>query len=160
MVEKALVDCSYAIDEEIIKEDIGFVHKIMSGNEDVVDRIIKASKTLEKELKDADLTTADEKLKPLIDVFAKNKDKVTYSFDTFENGVIRIFETQDESIVSQLHAAADSLQTTEEERAKAEAAVIEKPAEEEAADIEEWDPDKVDAEEQDSEDIPEENKQI
>jgi hypothetical protein len=160
MVEKALIDCSYDIDEEIIKEDAGFVHKIMSGNEDVVDRIIKASKKLEKELKDADLTTADEKLRPLLEIFAKNKGKITYSFDTFDNGVIRIFETEDENIVSQLHDAAESLQTTEEERAKAEAASLEKSSvvEEEAAELEEWDPDKVDVEESDSEDISEEDK--
>lgn len=156
MVEKALVDCSYVIDEEIIKEDTGFVHKIVSNNSDVVDRIIKASKTLEKELKDADLTTADEKLKPLLELFAKNKGKISYSFDKFENGVIRVFETQDENIVSKLHDAADSLQTTEKERSKSESAAVEKPSEEEAANIEEWNPDEASEEESESEDASKE----
>lgn len=156
MVEKALVDCCCAIDEEIIKEDMGFVQKIVSNNGDVVDRIIKASKKLDKELKDVDLTTADEKLKPLLELFAKNKGKISYSFDTFENGVIRVFETGDKNIVSKLHDAADSLQTTEKERSRSEAAAVGKPVEEEAANIEEWDPDKASEEDSESEDVSEE----
>jgi|GEM_PF-2388364 len=145
MVEKALVEYSYDIDEEIIKEDNGFVHKIMSNDEDIVKKIEKASKSLEKELNKVDLTkleAADEKLKPLMEVFAKSKDKINYSYDVFDNGVIRIFETEDEEVAEQLRNASDSMKTTEEERSKAESAAAEKKTKESEEDIEEWDPEK------------------
>ena len=145
MVEKALVEYSYGIDEEIIKEDNGFVHKIVSNDGDVVSKIEKASKSLEKELGKGDLSdleTADEKLKPLIELFAKHKSKIKYSYDSFENGVIRVFETEDESLVPQLHEASDSLATTEDERSKAEVAYAEKLTKEEDEEIEEWNPEK------------------
>jgi hypothetical protein len=154
MVEKALVEYSYDIDEEIIKEDTGFVCKIISNDDDIVKKIGKASKDLEKELKDVDITkldTADEKIKPLMELFAKNKGKITYSYDIFENGVIRVFETQDDSLVQDLHNASDSFATTEEEKAKAEAIAAEKGSNEESAEIEEWNPEDI-AEEKSTED--------
>lgn len=164
MVEKVLVEFSYGIDEEIVKEDNGFVHKIISNDEEIVKNIEKASKTLEKDLTKVDSTkleTADEKLKPLMEVFMNNKDKITYSFDVFDNGVIRIFETEDPNLVEQLHNAADTLKTTEEEKSKAEASAAEKPAAEEEGEIEEWDPEKERAlaeQEKAAEKQPEEEK--
>ena len=142
MVEKTLVEFSYDIDEEIIKEDNGFVQKIISNDSDIVGKIEKASKSLEKELSDPDAATADEKLKPLINIFVKNKGKIKYSYDSFENGVIRVFETDDESLVAKLHDASESLATSEDEVSKAEVAYAEKLDKVEDDEIEEWDPDK------------------
>jgi dsDNA-binding SOS-regulon protein len=143
MVEKALIEYSYDIDEEIIKEDMGFVHKIMSNDEDIVDKIVKCSKNLERELKNSDLTTADEKLKPLLEVFAKHKGKISYSFDTFENGVIRVFESNDEKVAKQLHNAADILETTDKERTSSEAKAAKVSDKEETSGIEEWSPENI-----------------
>ena len=150
MVEKVLVEYSYDIDEEIIKEDCGFVHKIMSNNDEIVKKVEKASKSLEKDLAKADklgIEEADEKLKPLLKVFAESRDKIVYSFDVFDNGVIRIFESEDEGVAEKLKAASDSLRTTDDERSKAEASA-ENRLDEESAQIEEWDPEKERAEEE------------
>ena len=147
MVEKVLVEYSYDIDEEIIKESNGFVHKMMSNDDSIVKHIEKASKDLEKELGKAGklkIEEADEKLRPLLKVFSANKGKISYSYDVFENGVIRVFETGDDSLVESLHDASDSLATTDAERSGSESSVSKAP--EETGVIEEWDPEKERAE--------------
>lgn len=110
MVEAELIADIDKIEEEVIKEDNGFVHKVTSSDEDIADRIIRSSKKIEKKIESFnsdDVMKEDEPLRTLLNVFLHNKEKVNYSFDEFDNGVIRVFETEDEWLVGELHKAAD-----------------------------------------------------
>ena len=112
MVEAELVADIDDIEEEIIKEDNGFVQKITSAQEEVVGKITKSSKNIQKKiesLSQEDVNSEKEPMKSLLDLFLKNKEKLTYTYDEFDNGVIRVFETIDESLVPEMHKVADAL---------------------------------------------------
>ena len=112
MVEAELISDIDDIEEEIIKEDNGFVQKITSTKEEVVDKITKSSKNIQKKietLSEDEVNAEKEPIKSLLDLFLKNKEKLTYTYDEFDNGVIRVFETIDESLVAEMHKVADAL---------------------------------------------------
>lgn len=115
MAEAELTTDIDDIEEEIIKEDNGFVQKITSTKEEVIDKIIKSSKNIQKkieEIKQEDVDLEKEPIKSLLNLFLKNKEKLTYTYDEFDNGVIRVFETIDENLTSEMHKVADILSKT------------------------------------------------
>jgi len=112
MVEAELIQDIDKIEEEIIKESNGFVQKITSSDEEIVVRIVRFSGEIDKKINSYtsnDVLNEKEPLKTLLNIFVQDKEKLKYSFDEFDNGVIRVFETDDENLVEKLHHAADLL---------------------------------------------------
>ncbi len=110
MVEAELLEFVDKIEEEIIKEEKGFVQKVTSSDEDVADKIISSSKKIEKKIasyNSDDVMKEPEPLRTLLNVLVQNKEKVSYSYDEFDNGAIRVFETEDESLLEGLLNTAD-----------------------------------------------------
>lgn len=112
MTEAELISEIDKIEEEIIKEDNGFVQKITSTEETVVEKIIKSSKEIEKKIQSLtqeDVQKEKEPMKSLFNLFLNNKGKISYNYDEFDNGTIRVFETTDENLTTEMHKIADAL---------------------------------------------------